>query len=165
MDQELKQRLVGAIVITALAAIFVPMLFDDPVDETGKKINELKIPDLPERLQNSHAVKLPKNSDDVTNLPVKTPLRTVTAESDRVPELNRWFLQVGIFSQQENALALRDTLRKQGYAVSVDRVSSENGFMYKVKVGPEMNKERAEIIKNKLEKVNNLKSFITQDEG
>ncbi len=47
MDQELKQRLIGAAVITALAAIFVPMLFDDPIDESGKNISELKIPELP----------------------------------------------------------------------------------------------------------------------
>ena len=32
MNQELKQRLIGAVVVTALAAIFIPMLFDDPVD-------------------------------------------------------------------------------------------------------------------------------------
>ena len=43
MDQDLKQRLVGAVVITALAAIFVPMLFDDPIDESGKLISQLKI--------------------------------------------------------------------------------------------------------------------------
>jgi DedD protein len=47
MEQGLKQRLIGAIVITSLAAIFVPMLFDDPIDETGKLISELKIPDAP----------------------------------------------------------------------------------------------------------------------
>ncbi len=51
MDQELKQRLIGAAVITALAAIFVPMLFDDPIDESGKSINELKIPELPAKAQ------------------------------------------------------------------------------------------------------------------
>ncbi len=50
MDPAFKQRLVGAIVITALAAIFVPMLFDDPVNQSSKKINSLSIPPLPEKL-------------------------------------------------------------------------------------------------------------------
>ena len=36
MDHELKQRIIGTVVVTALAAIFVPMLFDDPVDSSGK---------------------------------------------------------------------------------------------------------------------------------
>ncbi len=45
MDHELKQRLIGAVVVTALAAIFIPMLFDDPVDTSGKTVTELTIPE------------------------------------------------------------------------------------------------------------------------
>ncbi|WP_305908229.1 SPOR domain-containing protein [Methylomarinum sp. Ch1-1] len=164
MDQELKQRLVGAVVITALAAIFIPMLFDDPVDETGKKINELKIPELPERLQSSQAVRVPQNSDDVIELPLKRPMKTVTAASDQASALHRWYLQVGLFSQQENALSLRDQLRRQGYAASVSKVKGDQGEMYKVKVGPEMNRDRAEAIKVKLKQQNDLNSFVIQDE-
>ena len=44
MNQELKHRLIGAVVITALATIFIPMLFDDPIDDTGQVVSELKIP-------------------------------------------------------------------------------------------------------------------------
>jgi len=65
MDQELKQRLIGAAVITALAAIFVPMLFDDPIDETGKNINSLKLPDLPEKTQEVEITPLPEKVEDV----------------------------------------------------------------------------------------------------
>jgi cell division septation protein DedD len=46
MDQNLKQRLVGASVIVALAVIFIPMLFDGkPVQ--GEHQVELRIPDKP----------------------------------------------------------------------------------------------------------------------
>lgn len=48
MTNELKQRLVGATVITALAAIFLPMLFDDPVKESSQVVNELSIPTPPQ---------------------------------------------------------------------------------------------------------------------
>jgi DedD protein len=48
MEPELKQRLIGAVVVTALAAIFVPMLFDDPVDNSGQQVSELAIPKAPE---------------------------------------------------------------------------------------------------------------------
>lgn len=48
MNNELKQRLVGATVITALAAIFLPMLFDDPVKESSQVVNELNIPTPPQ---------------------------------------------------------------------------------------------------------------------
>jgi DedD protein len=51
MDQALKQRLVGALVITALAAIFVPMFFEDSVDDSRREINQsdLAIPAAPEQ--------------------------------------------------------------------------------------------------------------------
>ena len=47
MNEILKQRIVGAIVITALAAIFVPMLFDDPVPGVDNFTNELSLPQEP----------------------------------------------------------------------------------------------------------------------
>ena len=74
MDQELKQRLIGAVVITALAAIFVPMLFDDDVDQTGKTINELTIPEVPAKAQDVEIMPLPEKAEDVaTVIPVEKP--------------------------------------------------------------------------------------------
>lgn len=58
VDHELKQRIVGAAVITALAAIFVPMLFDDPLVESGKAVSELTIPEPPQ-------IQEPEASEDV----------------------------------------------------------------------------------------------------
>ncbi|SJM89810.1 SPOR domain-containing protein [Crenothrix polyspora] len=49
MDHELKQRLIGAIVVTALAAIFLPMVFDDPVENNGQQVSELTLPKPPEK--------------------------------------------------------------------------------------------------------------------
>ncbi len=45
MDQELKQRLIGASVIIALAIIFIPMLFDNEVDKSGDKKIDIVIPE------------------------------------------------------------------------------------------------------------------------
>lgn len=74
MDQELKQRLIGAAVITALAAIFVPMLFDDPIDESGKSINQLKIPELPSKAQDVEIMPLPEKVEDVATVdPIEKP--------------------------------------------------------------------------------------------
>ena len=48
MNPELKHRLIGAAVVTALATIFIPMLFDDPVDNRGQLVSEqLSIPAVP----------------------------------------------------------------------------------------------------------------------
>ncbi|KAA3649085.1 MAG: SPOR domain-containing protein [Proteobacteria bacterium] len=45
MDQELKQRLIGASVIIALAVIFIPMLFDNEVDKSADKKIDIVIPE------------------------------------------------------------------------------------------------------------------------
>ncbi len=51
MDQELKQRLIGASVIIALAIIFVPMLFDgDGVKQQNQNIS-IEIPEAPNDLE------------------------------------------------------------------------------------------------------------------
>ena len=66
MDHELKQRLIGAVVVTALCAIFIPMLFDDPVDNSGQSVSELKIPaPAPVTPATDTTDKLPANADQV----------------------------------------------------------------------------------------------------
>jgi DedD protein len=66
MDHELKQRLIGAVVVTALAAIFIPMLFDDPVDTSGKTVTELTIPQAPSD-DALTAQNIPENKAQVLN--------------------------------------------------------------------------------------------------
>jgi len=154
MEQDLKQRLVGAVVITSLAAIFVPMLFDDPIDETGKMISELSMPQVPEK---AFDAKLPKSANDVISLPKPEPLKTLE-HNQSANKMVRWFVQAGSFSQKSNAVALQNKIRKQGF--SVRTTLSKNG-MYKVRVGPVLNKERAELMKTKIDKANNIKSIVS----
>ena len=63
MEPELKQRIIGTIVVTALAAIFIPMLFDEPVDDSGKAVSELTIPKPP--VEADLAAKIPANKNQV----------------------------------------------------------------------------------------------------
>jgi len=163
MDQDLKQRLVGAIVITALATIFVPMLFDDPIDQSGKNINELTIPQLPVQSINVNSSKLAKSVDDVINLPEPKALKEQLVEQKKITKKERWFLQVGTFGQKSNADALQKKLEVQGFNVSNTKVSSEKGASYKIRVGPAVNKTRAENMKIRIDKLFNIKSIITSD--
>lgn len=161
MEQGLKQRIVGAIVITSLAAIFVPMLFDDPIDKTGKMISELKIPDQPIKLSDTEAIPLPKNTDDVMNLPEPLALKEIAKVPLHNTEMERWFIQVGMFGQKSNATALQNQLRQQGFPATISKVASEKGVLYRVRVGPELLKKRAEAMKDKLNSLNNIKAILT----
>lgn len=71
MDEELKQRLIGAAVVTALAAIFIPMLFDSPVDDSGQVVSELIIPEAP--IVEDNVDRLPANAEQVLNAPKNEP--------------------------------------------------------------------------------------------
>jgi DedD protein len=63
MEPELKQRIIGTVVVTALAAIFIPMLFDEPVDDSGKAVAELSIPKP--QVEADLAAKLPASKEQV----------------------------------------------------------------------------------------------------
>ena len=69
MNQELKQRLIAAVVVTALAAIFIPMLFDDPVDNNGQLVSELVIPTTSVKTDEVSANKLSTSANQVLNAP------------------------------------------------------------------------------------------------
>ena len=253
MDQELKQRLIGAAVITALTAIFVPMLFDDPIDESGKSINELKIPELPAKAQDVEIMPLPEKVEDVATVaPVEKPplpaaapaavsegdegsdmgtpkpLARITAKETAPPPAaakfvepdvededvairptplepavksvkpvptqatneapvkpvtkpvvvepapksvppaegsaaTRLYLNAGSFSQLANAQTLQDTLKKQGFAASIKETTTDKGKVFKVRVGPMLDKAKAQAVKSKLSQIN-INSFVTGDE-
>ncbi|WP_340121738.1 SPOR domain-containing protein [Methylobacter svalbardensis] len=75
MDHELKQRLIGAVVVTALCAIFIPMLFDDPVDNSGKLVSELSIPaPVDSGAPSADGRVVPSSADQVLGLPDPEPL-------------------------------------------------------------------------------------------
>ncbi len=165
MEQGLKQRLVGAIVITSLAAIFVPMLFDDPIDQTGKLISELKIPDAPGKSLDADSASLPESVDEVILFPEPLALKEEFTGKQTVSNKVRWFLQVGIFGEKSNAISQRNKLREQGFPTTISKEAGENGVLYRVRVGPELDQKRAEAMKVKINKLNNIKSILSSESG
>jgi DedD protein len=263
MDQELKQRLIGVAVITALAVIFVPMLFDDPIDDKGKNINQLKLPEVPAKVSEVEIAPLPEKIEDVSqsspapaanqntqNTPKALPGEDETdveaikpkpklflsdnetsvnkAAAKRSPvnaapvadddggldedvnadKLNktvqpvqpsgispakpvkpivkpaetasldnavkptdaganasgtRWYLNAGSFSQKANAVSLQDSLKQQGFSASVKEVTTDKGSVFKVRIGPMLDKAKAQAVKNKLTQIN-INSFVAPDE-
>lgn len=292
MNPELKQRLIGAAVVTALATIFIPMLFDDPIDNKGTLVSELPIPVAPIKSPEVSANKLltpankaaikkpnattepPSDTEDdptepvvegemvddaeaeatepptangskpheaaVVNAeqaaiepeedvpsepldtgvvdgvkpPVKKPAKPIEPKSEAIvkpaikkidantpkllpttkpantepvpavkpavkkpevtpkplpivkpdavavppekiakpPELVRWTIHAGSFSQKDNATALMKTLREQGIPVSIETIQNAKGPMYRLKIGPDLDKKKAAANKAKLDK-------------
>ncbi len=63
-----------------------------------------------------------------------------------------WAVQLGSFSSQENAERLASSLRKQGFAAFLSDVSTANGRLHRVRIGPQKDRQSAEAMALRLEK-------------
>ena len=148
MDPILKQRLVGATVLTALAVIFVPMLFDE--SGNAPDVSDFEIPEIPDRIARN-PVEPPTHIEDIE------PKSASLSTSDSTPEiapreilderkkepLKAWVIQLGSFGRMENAQQLRDRLRSAGFPAYVERVKQNGKVLFRVRVGPELDPARA----------------------
>ena len=61
---------------------------------------------------------------------------------------------------KDNAYALRDKLRKDGYSAYVESSTKNGKTSYRVRIGPELEKSRLEKMKVTLSKEQGLDGFI-----
>ncbi len=73
---------------------------------------------------------------------------------------NVWMVQLGTFSQTENAYQLRDQLRKDGFDGHTKKIDLNGSTAIKVFTGPFVDKTQAEKIKIQLDKKYNLESRV-----
>ena len=64
-----------------------------------------------------------------------------------------WAVQLGSFSNKENAEKLAADLRKQGYAAFLSQLTTEKGLLHRVRIGPQKDRESAEAMAGRLAKV------------
>jgi len=201
---QLKQRLVGAVVLVALAVIFIPMLLSGE-GNLGGSIDGSNIPAEPDfrfppvpaapkapPVAAAPVVPLGDEGDESPAVSGKSaPEKKVADQSSTKPpakvvekapakpvsppaakavpakvapakpgKLSGWVVQVGSFSARNNARALRDKLRKQGYASFVESIRGASGRVYRVRVGPELNKAAADKLRQRLIKEAGLKGLV-----
>ena len=66
------------------------------------------------------------------------------ATTPQAPAEDSWTVQVGSFSQADNAENLRERLAGQGFEAFVSRVATDAGTMHRVRVGPVPERAAAE---------------------
>lgn len=70
---------------------------------------------------------------------------------------------MGSFSEQSKAIALRDRLRKAKFPAFVERfVGPDKRSMFRVRVGPELDRSKAEAMQKRLQEQQHLKGFVTE---
>ena len=157
MEQHLKQRLIGATILISLAVIFVPMLVG--TDRSHPEELDSKILALPEQDNEVLAeVSVSKETGVTVTVPSIPPAPVSTAKA--VEGITAWVVQVGSFSEQKNADALSERLIKAGFVAFVEHVDGKSGEIYRVRVGPELSKEKADTLAVELKQQQKLSSAI-----
>lgn len=170
MDERLKHRLIGAIVLVALAVIFIPMILDGSRDSspstfgqvvpgkpailkklataTPKPIEMPARPEVVERqLVDQHTPKLHTDAAAAKQtVPVETSKKTEQAVDAQTSSKSSraWVVQVGSFASRKNAVSLRDKLLKHNYRAFVEAVKTKGTWTYRVRIGPEVRRSSAE---------------------
>lgn len=174
-------RLVGALVLVALAVIVVPMILDLDTD----RISLTSRSNVPEKPKDYRIVEVPLTADGgVAAEAAVDPGLNLPAGQDAAPQEAppappgkpqpdqsagkppAFVVQVGSFSSPENALALRDRLRAKGYkGVFVDRDSAEGKPVMRVRIGPELERSRSEQVRERLAREMNLQGMVVSYDG
>ncbi len=188
MESSLKRRVVGALVLIALAVIIVPAWLDGSArhlrDETAfvvplPPVTQVSSPEpeaigLPLPIADGTIAEAPENA--VKKLvPIETP-QTAAAEavSDggaqaAKPEnaggtssdaLATWIVQVGSFASEPNALAMVERLREGGLAAFKRDFNSNGEIVHRVLVGPYIRQSEADNVKKTIDDKYQLKSFV-----
>jgi DedD protein len=182
MDQNIKNRLVGIIVIFALAVIFLPMILDG--SGVNKEKLEVVIPPQPVVSANpefeAKVIKLKQQTDAIpllepqfadensteNRITRETTIDTaVSSESKSRVGGDSWVLQVGSFQDRGKALAQRDKLRKSNIAaVFIEQFTSDNKSSYRVRLGPFISRDQTRVAQNKIKAKHDIDGIIMKYE-
>lgn len=81
---------------------------------------------------------------------VVTPKPEVKTTPPATSTTGMWAVQLGSFSNKENAEKLAADLRKQGYAAFLSQLATDSGQLHRVRIGPQKDRESAEAMASRL---------------
>lgn len=161
MDDGIKQRLIGAVVLVALMVIFLPMLFGDRNVETVDILIEMPAkPAIPEfdiskpvppsekrpgELKKPDSERKPQPQSDQQSEQTLQQLVGKKVDANNLPVT--WTLQVASFKERTNAEKLRDKLRQGGYKAYIKFRHDVEPKMIRVFVGPVLERKTIDGIK------------------
>jgi len=197
MEQKLKERLVGATVLVAVAVIFIPIIFTDspetevilgsnipekPESNFNSRIipviesddNSLLTPIDPENVesgksQNNDAIVEQKvvaekvisaNDNNAGKQAIEQKETTTGVEVKATVGLSAWIVQLGSFTDEDNAQSLNTKLRQAGYPSFVEPIKKDGRNSYRVRVGPEIKRSEADMLLKKLKEKMQLDGIV-----
>lgn len=145
------------------AAAAIPKT-SEPLQKPSANTKPSKPEDKPKPLATASPADTKAASDKTTGKPPSPEVVTTrpsTPAADMEPgAVTGWVVQVGSFSSKSNAEKLRNKLRKMGMASFVITGVSNNKKVYRVRVGPEIDRAEAENIQTKIKEKTKLSGLV-----
>ena len=180
LSERTRHRVTGTVFLLAVAAIVLPMLFDQEPpalerpypaapEELAVQPDPSPTPDMDELAEAAGRL---ADAVDADGFAAETGVRlgepvllpeapaqqgAAPAEATLKPV---WAVQVGSFAEAGNAEALRGRLRTDGYAALMSTVRSGGGESTRVAVGPIISREDAAALEQELERRYNLDAVV-----
>jgi len=163
LDRKLRKRLTGAIVLAAFLVILIPEWLDG-AGHNSRYGNDVSIPEKPEfKPISDYMDAASTTANTVTSTSVPHQQHSVnTFIKPEESSIHAWALQLGSFAQEKNAEAMRDDLRAKGYAGYVDVLKKPGRIIYRVRIGPELDKQQVEKLKAEILKKEQLEGMVVQ---
>lgn len=147
MDTALKQRLIGAIVLVALAVIFLPMLVKGPAPDSGVSDVPLKVPDAPEGQYETRELPLVTPDGAPATGAVGLPAATPAASPDAAAPADRglmpaataggnYAVSFGAYASATDADAVIARLKQGGLPGYREAATINGRSAYRVRIGP-----------------------------
>lgn len=173
MDRALKERLTGAIVLVVVAVLVVPVFLDGPPADTEMVTETLSLPGQGVEGSERKTITLERNRSEpvpVVNEAASKPepekptpavvqkqadvvaktLEEVAPKVEEAATTGMWAVQLGSFSNHENARRLATDLRKAGYAAFESKLMVSGSEQVRVRVGPLKDRAAADAMAAKL---------------
>ena len=182
----LKQRVVGALALTMIAIILLPILLDGlpqerarrPIDMPAAPSFEVERIDMAkfrqgmaqkekqsrERLPVELDVELDNEASPVFSANLDQGAGKSALENQYGLDANQlpvsWTLRLGSFRNEINAINLRQSLRAKDHIAYILKSADDQGPLYRVFVGPMLNKQKLLAIATKIESEFNVQSQL-----
>jgi len=179
-----QNRLVGTIILVALAVIFLPEILDGEKQRNQDRFEDF--PNPPRMGTLTQADKFPiQEVEEAVTRQVEIVDETPIDESGRIPEDTAteeevlaevaepvvaqsknessigWVIQLGSFRHQKNVRELLNKLEQAGYRTFTRPIQTSSGLLTKVFIGPDLEKDKLQKALPHLRELTGLKGKLT----
>ena len=188
----IKQRFVGFVVLVAIAVIFWPIVFVTPENADDFELPVFEMPPKPavavlerrepvlNKVDQSILPEVPQRQRPIVQpIDVVSPMPNVAlVDADEEPErqasaLERaefdeqglpvsWELQIATFSNSERAEEISQLLRAKGHKAYVSPIILDDQRLFRVMIGPKLQKQRLIDIQPAINDYFSIESFIVR---